>query len=194
MIRTLFSAIGFLFVLLFTVRGIYQVAFTIANHANDIGALLSGSSAGQGEHWSAILAALKQSPSPVFDVILLILCSLIMIHGVFGIYYAISTDYNVTKMFKEKALLYLQILSAFGAVFVIMALTMPSGKTATHSVIFWILGCLIAVLGSFHIANGFFNACITLGISVSPKTKLIVKILSWIIAVFSMLQIIVLLI
>jgi len=74
-----------------------------------------------------------------------------------------------------------------------MILTSPH-KTVAHTVIFWILGSLVAALGSFHIANGFFNACITLGISVSPKTKLIVKILSWIIAVFSMLQIMILLI
>jgi succinate dehydrogenase/fumarate reductase cytochrome b subunit len=141
---------------------------------------------------SAILGALKQSPSPVFDVVLLILCGLIVIHGIIGVCFAISTDFNITKMLKEKALLYLQILSALGATFVIIALTSPTGKTASHSGIIGITGVLAAVLGSFHIANGFVNACITLGISVSQKTKFIVKILSWIIAVFSMIQIIIL--
>jgi membrane-bound ClpP family serine protease len=92
-------------------------------------------------------------------------------------------------MLKEKALIYLQILSAVGATFVISALKSP-GRAASG--VIGITGVLAAVLGSFHIANGFVNACITLGISVSPKTKLIVKILSWIIAVFSMLQIVIL--
>ncbi len=115
-----------------------------------------------------------------------------MIHGMIGVYFAISTDFNITKMFKEKAFIYLQILSALGATFVIIALMSPAGETASHSGAMGIIGVLAAVLGSFHIANGFVNACITLGISVSPKTKFVVKILSWIIAVFSMIQIVIL--
>lgn len=141
---------------------------------------------------SALLGALKQSPNPIFDVVLMILCGLMIIHAIIGVYYAISTDFNITKMFKEKAFIYLQILSALGATFVINALTSPAGKTASHSGVIGITGVLAAVLGSFHIANGFVNACITLGISVSQKTKFIVKILSWIIAVFSVIQIVVL--
>lgn len=123
-----------------------------------------------------------------------ILSDLMILHVVIGIYYAITTQYNVTKMFKEKSLLYLQIFSAFAAWIVISALFKPYHGIAVHSGIFLIIAVLVAAIASFHIANGFFNGCITLGISISPQTKFAVKILSWIIAVFSMLEIIILLV
>lgn len=113
-----------------------------------------------------------------------------MIHGVIGIYYAISTNYHIRKLLKEKAFFYLQIISAFGAVFVIMNLSTPSGNATAHTALFWIISLIIALLGAFHIGNGFFNACITLGICVSEQSKFITRIIAWIIAAISLLQII----
>jgi hypothetical protein len=96
------------------------------------------------------------------------------------------------KMPREKRWFYLQIISAPAAGIIIRNLLMSTGKIAAHSFVSFLIILLIAVLGSFHIAKGFFNACITLGISVSQHTKLVVKILSWIIAVISAMQIIIL--
>lgn len=186
-VRELFSVIGFLFVLLFTARGIGQIVFTYKNHFSEISMLFSGSC--DVEQWSEIIKVLKHPYSPVLDRILMIFCGLIMIHGVIGIYYAILTDYNITKMTKEKAGFYLQILSAFGATFVVSGFMMPAGDIKIHSIIFWLFTVLVAVLSSFHIAKGFYNASITLGISVSNKTKCIFRILAWIIAIISILQI-----
>lgn len=174
--------------MLFMVRGIYQIIVTFVNHSNDVMALLTGKT----EHLSGIVGALKQSPGGLFDTILLALCGLVMLHGIIGLYYAILTNYNIKKMSREKRLFYLQILSAAAAFIVIDALQKPAGKSTAHSPVFFIGITLIAILGSFHIAKGFFNACITLGISVSRRTKLSVKILSWFIAVISVMQIIIL--
>lgn len=168
-------------------RGIYQAIFTFTNHLGDFGEFMSGNRTK--EHWLVILDALKQSHSSILDIILMVLCGLIIIHGVIGVFYAILTDYNIKSMLRDKAWFYLQIISAFGAVFVVIALMIPSSNATSHTAAFWLIITLVAVLGSFHIANGFVNACITLGISVSNHIKMAVGVLSWIIAVISMLQI-----
>ncbi len=186
-VRMLFSVIGFLFILLFTVRGIYQITFTLVNYSNDIVELLSGKT----ERLFVIIGALKQSPGDLFDTLLLVLCGLVMIHGMIGMYYAILTNYNMRKMSREKRWFYLQIISAVAAGSIISTLMMPSSKSVVHSLVSFIIIILIAILGSFHIAKGFFNACITLGISVSQHTNLAVKILSWVIAVISAMQVII---
>lgn len=189
LIRQLFSAIGFLFALFFSIRGICQAVFTYKNYSGEIRTAFSANGIADG--WSLIIGNLKHSYVPVIDIILMILCGLMLIHGIIGVYYAISTNYNLKRMIREKGWFYLQIVSAFGAAFVIMAIMKPISEMKTHPLILWIFIILVAVIGAFHIANGFFNASITLGISVSNKTKLVFRILAWIIAIISVLQIII---
>lgn len=181
-LRLTFALIGVLFILLFMVRGIYQLVFTILNCSGDINALIMNSGS-KGEHWHQITEALKQSPGGWFDTLLYTFSGLILLHGGLGIYYAIITKYS---RFKENALFYLQILSAIAAGVVIMAIMSPSSGRSL------IISILIAVLGSFHIGKGLYNACITLGISVSRRTKVAIKALSWVAAVISLLQIVIL--
>jgi hypothetical protein len=189
LIRQLFSAIGFLFALIFMIRGVCQAIFTFKNYSGEISAAFSANRISDG--WSLIVGNLKNSYVPALDIFMMVLCGLMLFHGVIGIYYAIFTKYNLKRMFKEKGWFYLQIISAFGAAFVIMAFLRPISEMKAHPLIFYIFIILVAVIGSFHIANGFFNASITLGISVSNRTKLAFRILAWIIAIISVLQIII---
>ena len=164
--------------------------YTAANNSEDIGAVLAGREFPR--HGAAILSALKQSHCLALNAVLLMLCMLIVIHGVIGVFYAIKTDYRAKGLFRQRALFYLQIVSAVGAVFVVHLLTRPMGNTAAYSIISGVTAALVSLLGAFHFANGFSNACITLGISVSTRSKTVVKVLVWIIAVVSALQIAVL--
>jgi hypothetical protein len=189
LIRQLFSAIGFLFALFFTIRGICQVVFTYTNYSGETSTVFPVNRIKDG--WPLIIGDLKHSYVPALDMILMILCGLMLIHGILGVYYAISTNYNLKRMIKEKRWFYLQIISAFGAAFAMIAIMRPISEMKTHPLIFYISIILVAVIGSFHIANGFFNASITLGISVSKRTKLTFRILAWIIAIISVLQIII---
>ena len=178
LMKEIFSAIGFLFILLFTARGILQI----------VSALLVGNQNG-----AAFLSALKQSRFPALDAALMVLCMLIVIHAVIGVISAIQTDYKFKGLFRQRALFTLQIVSAVGAFFVVHLLTRHSANAAAHSVFSWVTAALISFLGAFHFANGFNNACITLGISVSERSRTVVKVLSWLIAAVSALQIAVLL-
>lgn len=137
---------------------------------------------------------LKQAYFPVLDSILMLLCGLLIIHEIIAIYFIRLTDLHITKMFKKKVRLYLQILSSVAAVFIIGAINNSSPDTSSHTLGYWIFMLVTAILGAYHFSNGFISASITLGICVSAKTKLIIKILAWIIAIFSMQQIIILLI
>lgn len=187
LIKEIFSAIGFLFILLFTVRGILQIVYTVANNSENISAVLVGKKLPQ--DGAAILSALKQSHSPTLDAVLFVFSMLIVIHGIIGVFYAIKTDYGFKGLFRKKVLFYLQIVSAVGAFFVVHLLIRHSGNAEVHSIFSWVTTALISLLGAFHFANGFSNACVTLGISVSERSKTIATILSWIIAVISILQI-----
>lgn len=174
LIKEIFSSIGFLFILLFTARGILQI----------VSAVLAGK-----QDEAALLNTLKQSHSPTLDAVLLVFCILIVIHGILGVFYAIKTDYGFKGLFRKKVLFYLQIISAVGAFFVVYLLIRRSGNAEVHSIFSWVTAALISLLGAFHFANGFSNACVTLGISVSERSKTIATILSWLIAVISILQI-----
>ncbi len=188
-IRQLFSVIGFLFTILFTIRGICQAVLTYKNYSEEISSAFSAKDIANG--LSIIINNLKHPYIPVLDLCLTVLCILVMVHGVIGCYYAITTEYSLKRMFKEKGWFYLQILSTFGAVYVIIAILRPMSEMKTHSLVFWLVTILIAFIGAFHIANGFYNASITMGISVSHKTKLTFRILAWIVAIISVLQILV---
>lgn len=173
LMKEIFSAIGFLFVLLFTARGILLIS-----------AFLTG-----GRNGAALLSTLKQSHYPALDAVLMVFCMLIIVHAVIGVISAIKTDYKFKGLFRQRALFTLQIVSAVGAYFVVHLLTRPSANAAAHSFFSWVAAALISFLGAFHFANGFSNACITLGISVSERSRTVVKALSWLIAAISALQI-----
>jgi hypothetical protein len=189
-IRQLFSVIGFLFALIFMIRGVCQAIFTYKNYSSEISAAFSANRIADG--WSLIVGHLKNPYVPVLDMFLLVLCGLMLVHGVIGVYYGIFTNYHLKRMFKENGWFYLHIISAIGAGFVIIAILRPISEMKAHPFAFYIFIILIAVIGSFHIANGFFNASITLGISVSNRTKLTFRILAWMIAIISVLQVIIL--
>lgn len=185
MTKEIFSLIGLLFALLFTVRGIIKLVlffiscFTSSTVRESINNFETG----------LLLEALKNQQIAILDLILLILCGFIMLHGILGVYYIIRTDFDICKMFRGKLWFYLQIISAVAAMFIVRAFTGPVGEIGTHTAISWILIILAVFLGTFHIANGFYNACITLGIIVSKRSKQAAKSIELIIAVFSMLQI-----
>jgi succinate dehydrogenase/fumarate reductase cytochrome b subunit len=183
--KEIFSAIGLLFILLFTVRGIWQTAYTVSVRFGDIGA----------GNWSAVFSTFKQSQCHALDVALMIVCVLLLVHAFIGICFAIATDFNLKNMLKQKILILLQIISALGALYVIDMFIRPHGKAVlrpTHPVGLCIVVTILAALGSFHMANGFVNACVTLGISVSNRTKKAAVFFSAVVAVISMLQIIIL--
>lgn len=190
--KDIFSLIGFLFVILFTLRGICQVIYIFAYHSAITDAAQSGNASES--YFMILLKAMKSQNIAVLDTMLMILCGLILIHGILGVIYAIKTDYKIRKMLKGKVWFYLQIISVVAAGFVVMAIMNSTGEIKVHSTISWILTFFAALLGAFHFANGFYNACITLGISVSGKSKRAARIFECIVAVFSLLQIFILLI
>ena len=188
--KEIFSLIGFLSALLLTVRGICQVIYIFARRSTITAVTQSGID--PESYLPIVIKVLKNQHIAVLDMLLMILCCFVLFHGILGVYYAIKTDLNIRKMFRGKVWFYLQIISAVAVVFVVMAFIKPAGEIAEHSVISWILTVLAALLGSFHIANGFYNACITLGISVSGKSRRAARIVECTVAVFSMLQIFIL--
>ena len=188
--KEIFSLIGFLFSLLFTLRGICQVIYLFVKRFTITDIKKSG--IGPDSYLEIALKVLKNQHIAVLDMLLMILCGFILIHGILGVYYAIKTDLSIHKMFREKVWFYLQIISVVAAGLVVMALIKPAGEITEHSVISWILTILAALLGSFHFANGFYNACITMGINVSGKSRRAARIIECIVAVFSMLQIFIL--
>jgi hypothetical protein len=181
--RLIFTLLGVLFIVFFTARGIYQIAYTLINCPGDIRALFTNDDLSRYEHWIRIRAALKHSPGAWLDLIITVFCNLIFIHGALGLYYIIRTEY---KRVKENILLFLQIFSAAAAVLAIMALMRDRTGSGSISAV---ISILIALISSFHIGNGLYNACITLGISVSENTKTVSKTISWVIALISILQI-----
>lgn len=187
--RQVFSMTGFLFIIFFTIRGILQGVIACVTGDGEIGSAFS-----QGNVTEGILFAanrLKHPYIPALDTLLLICAILVIVHGLIGGYYAIMTDYKPGKMFIEKRGFYRQIFSTIGAGCILSAVMSPVGEAKEHTLVFWIITIVIAVIGSFHLANGFYNAGITLGISVSERTKFIFKILAWIIGVVSTIQVLV---
>ena len=92
-------------------------------------------------------------------------------------------------MTKEKKLFYLQIISSIAVFIFVIFQIRTSGETAVRIGAFWALCILLAALGGYHIGRGFFNACITLGITFSNRSRKIIMVLACIIAGFSLLQI-----
>lgn len=180
LMKEIFSAIGFLFIVVFAARGIVQI----------VSAVLAGTESPG--NVAAILSALKQSHCPALDAVLMVFCILIVVHAIIGVFSAINTDYKFKGLFRRSELFYLQIVSAVGAFFVVHLLIRPSANAVAHSVFSWVTTALVSFLGAFHFANGFSNACVTLGISVSERSKTVVRVLSWLIAAVSVLQIAVL--
>ncbi len=194
MLRWLFSITGFLFILLFTIRGMYQVLNLFLYQYSDIGKLFScifiGKIDGTSDSWSNIVESMQRSPGYVLDDILVVLVYFVFVHGIIGLYYAISTKFSIMNMLKEKGMIYLQIVSAAAGAIKLMVLMKTSEMKTVHMGLFWVIGVPMAILGTFHIANGFSNACVTFGISVSGRSKVVVKIIKWIIAVFSFIQLV----
>ena len=188
--REVFSIIGFIFVLLFTIRGIWQFIYTLLNHYKEITSLLSCND--PWKNWLIILESLKKSHSPILDILFKILINLLYIHVILGIYYAASTNYKMKNMFKEKSGFFLQIISAFAAALIISGLVKHVSIVKMHFSYLLIGMFSIAAAAAYHIANGFYNACISLGIIVSQGSKKAAKILTSIISVISMLQIVIL--
>lgn len=162
--RLVFSLAGFLFVSAFAARGVYLAVFAVINRSLD----------------------LKHVPIYGFDAVLKVLSFLMLFHGLFGLYYIVSTKYHLTRLFREKAMFYLQIVSSFAAVFVIMAFIKPAEGTDASGGLF--MAAVVAILGSFHFARGFFNACVSLGIGISRRAKSAVKAFSWAAAALSAMQ------
>ncbi len=194
--RYVFSLIGFLYIVLFTVRGISSIISTIVINHEGIGKLLTGALAENHTEqitlYNNIVDTLKNTSVYGLDLALGIFNFLIIFHGVIGVGYVLTTNFKSKKMTREKAMFYLQIVSAAGAMFVIIALMMFLGGKIGHMRLFAVLDVLIIVLGGYHLGKGFFNACITLGISISHRSMVIVKVLSWIAAIISLVQIIIL--
>lgn len=190
--KEIFSLIGFIFAILFTIRGICQVIYIFAENSLFAPGIQNGIESRT--YLQTVFQELKNQYFAVLDMLLMILCIFMLVHGALGVYYAIRTNYNIRNMLKKKVWFYLQIISAIAAGLVILNLTNPAGEIATHSVISWIICIIISLLGSFHFANGLYNACITLGICVSARSLRIARIAEWIVAIFSMLQIFILLI
>ncbi len=190
--KDIFSLIGFLFVILFSLRGICQVIYIFAYHSSIMDAAQSGNASEA--YFILLLKALKGQHIAVLDTMLMILCGLSLIHGILGFFYASKADYKIRRMLKGKVLFYLQIISVVAAGLAVMAFINSTDEIKAHSAISWIINIFVTLFGAFHFANGFYNACITLGISVSVKSRRVARSIECIVANFSMLQIFIFLI
>lgn len=175
-------------------RGIFQLIDIAINQSSKVYQLLFKTSSSQDITWLTILDSVKNSPYNWLNAILIILSFFILAHALIGVFYGILTEFSFKKMFKEKIGFHLQIISAVGAVFVVMSFMSSQDKNQILSPIAYIIKLLITLLGSYHIAKGFYNALITLGISVSKGTKTAAKIVAWLIAIISAIQIFILII
>jgi hypothetical protein len=174
-VRLVFTVIGLLYILFFTLRGISLITFMLSHYQTDLE--------------KAIIEIVKYSPGYWYDSVINVLNVLILVHGAIGVYYVLSTGFKIKPMTKEKKLFYLHIISSIAVFIFIIFQIKTSGETNARIGIFLALGILLATLGGYHIGKGFFNACITLGIVLSQRSRKVVAILAGIIAGLSILQI-----
>lgn len=192
-IRLLFTLIGFVYALLFSIKGIGLLLYIFSNYSNGISEILphifnlsktEGASVNQ-----AIIEILKYSPGYFYDAVMHVLNILILLHGVIGAYYILSTSFKMKPELREKRLFYLHLLSSIAVLLFIILLAGASGETVTRMRSFWGFSLLLAVLGGYHIGKGFFNSCITLGIVSGRRSRRAILIPAWIIAGVSIMQI-----
>ncbi len=188
-IRMVFSLVGFIYALLFTIRGISILVFIILNFSNIFSVINSRSLADVNVH-NSLIEIFNNSPVHWFQSGILIFNFLIMIHGIIGVYYIFSTGYKVKPMNTEKKLFYLQILSSVAILIFVIAQIRTSGGTIVMMGVFWILNILISVLGGYHIGKGFYNAGITLGITLSERSRKVMIKSAWFVGTLSVAQII----
>ncbi len=171
MIRLAFSVFGFIFILVFSARVFCQIVISFADGFRQNAAILQ-----------------EQGILHGFGVVINLLFYLIYIHGVIGIYYIFKTRFHFKRRLGEKILFYIQIISSVAAVFLFITIIRVSegGSGSVRPLIM----IPTAIIGGFHFGRGFFNACITMGISVSHRVKSIVMVMSWIFALMPLIQIV----
>ncbi len=179
--RLIFTLIGFIYALIFTIKGIFLL---LAIFSKVLGGLEGKISINQ-----ILIEVFNNSPNHWFDVIIRVFNILILIHAVIGVYYILSTSFKTKPMSKEKKLFLLQIISSIAILIFIILLIKTSGVTDLRMSVFWVLNILISIFGGYHIGKGFFNACITLGITLTQRSRRVIKVLAWIIGAFSIMQI-----
>ncbi len=179
--RLIFTLIGFIYALIFTIKGIFLL---LAIFSKVLGGLEGKISINQ-----ILIEVFNNSPNHWFDVIIRVFNILILIHAVIGVYYILSTSFKTKPMSKEKKLFLLQIISSIAILIFIILLIKTSGVTDLRMGVFWVLNILISIFGGYHIGKGFFNACITLGITLTQRSRRVIRVLAWIIGAFSIMQI-----
>ncbi len=179
--RLIFTLIGFIYALIFTIKGIFLL---LAIFSKVLGGLEGKISINQ-----ILIEVFNNSPNHWFDVIIRVFNILILIHAVIGVYYILSTSFKTKPMSKEKKLFLLQIVSSIAILIFIILLIKTSGITDLRMGVFWVLNILISIFGGYHIGKGFFNACITLGITLTQRSRRVIRVLAWIIGAFSIMQI-----
>ncbi len=179
--RLIFTLIGFIYALIFTIKGIFLL---LAIFSKVLGGLEGKISINQ-----TLIEVFNNSPNHWFDVIIRVFNILILIHAVIGVYYILSTSFKTKPMSKEKKLFLLQIISSIAILIFIILLIKTSGVTDLRMGVFWVLNILISIFGGYHIGKGFFNACITLGITLTQRSRRVIRVLAWIIGAFSIMQI-----
>lgn len=191
--RLIFTLLGLMYTLIFSIKGICLLTYIFLNFNRIASTLQAGiftkSPAGEININQAIIEVLKYSPSHWFDAILGVFNILILIHGSIGAYYIMSTSFKLRPMPKEKKLFYLQLLSSIAVLIFVIVQIRTTGATVVRMGAFWVMNILIAVLGGYHIGNGVFNACITLGITITQRKARIIKVVAWSIAAVSIVQI-----
>ncbi len=183
-IHMLFSLLGFIFILLFCIKGIFSLVYLIMNYKSVVGSL-----AGEAITSQTLIELFKYSPGPWFDAIMRIFTILIMLHAIVGGFRIMSTSFKMKPMIKGKKSFYLHILSSIAILIFVFFMMRRTGGNIVQIRMFWALNVLISVLGGYHLARGFYNACITLGISLSIRTRKVVMVLSWIVGGLSIMQI-----
>lgn len=179
--RLIFTLIGFIYALIFTIKGIFLL---LVIFSKVLGGLEGKISINQ-----TLIEVFNNSPNHWFDVIIRVFNILILIHAVIGVYYILSTSFKTKPMSKEKKLFLMQIISSIAILIFIILLIKTSGVTDLRMGVFWVLNILISIFGGYHIGKGFFNACITLGITLTQRSRRVIRVLAWIIGAFSIMQI-----
>ena len=179
--RLIFTLIGFIYALIFTIKGIFLLLAIFSK--------VLGGSEGKISINQTLIEVFNNSPNHWFDVIIRVFNILILIHAVIGVYYILSTSFKTKPMSKEKKLFLLQIISSIAILIFIILLIKTSGVTDLRMGVFWVLNILISIFGGYHIGKGFFNACITLGITLTQRSRRVIRVLAWIIGAFSIMQI-----
>lgn len=180
----IFSLIGFVFILLFCIKGIFLIIHLFTNYKSTLGSPAGISITGQ-----TFIELLKYSPGPWFDNIMHIFATLLILHAIVGGYYIMATSFKLRPMLKGKKTFYLQILSSIAILIFVFYMMRITGGHVVNFQMFWALNVLISVLGGYHLARGFYNSCITLGIAFSIRARKVVMAFSWIVGGLSIMQI-----